>query len=93
MVISKATNFQLQAQKTISTGYPLSIYHSLSVEFPRETRSATSGQIRQIDRCTASFAYRATQYYNSVPCEVRSGSLSSVKSKLKKWIKVNLPID
>ena len=83
----------LQAQKTLSTGCPLSIYQSLSVEFPRETRSATSGQIRQIGRCTASFAYRATQYYNSVPCEVRSGSLSSVKSKLKKWIKANLPID
>ena len=83
----------LQAHKTLSTGRPLSMYLSLSVEFPRETRSATSGQIRQTDRCTASFAYRATQHYNKVPPDVRSGSLGSVKSKLKRWIKTNLPIE
>ena len=83
----------LQAHKTLNTGRPLSMYLSLSAAYPRETRSATSGQIRQTHRCTSSFAYRATQYYNSVPPDVRSGSLCSVKNKLKKWIKTNVPTD
>ena len=31
--------------------------------------------------------------YNSVPVNVRTGSLETVKTKLKKWIRVNVPID
>ena len=85
----------LQAKKTLSTGVPVPLYNSLSTAYPRPIRSATSGQIRQNPEFTSqsTFRYRAMVFYNSVPSDVRSGSLVSVKRKLKRWIKSNIPID
>ena len=40
-----------------------------------------------------SFRYRAAQMFNKVPISVRTGSLVSVKKKLKKWVCQNIPID
>ena len=39
------------------------------------------------------FKYRAMQWFNSVPVEVRIGSLETIKKKLKPWVKQNVPID
>ena len=37
--------------------------------------------------------HRARQCYNRVPAEVRTGSVETVKKKLKQWVKANIPID
>ena len=85
----------LQAHKTIKTGVPKALHHSLSSDYPYRTRSAASGQIRQDDPFSAksSFTFRAIKSYNSVPASVRVGSTETVKHKLKQWIKTNIPID
>ena len=85
----------LQAHKTLSSGLPRPLFYNLSTEYPRLTRSATAGQIRQTtnNSSSATFSYRAMINYNSVPVDIRSGSTNSVKCKLKKWIRTNIPID
>ena len=85
----------LQAHKTLETGVPKPLYQSLSGTYPRNTRNAAMGQIRQSNNFSSSstFKHRAMQGYNSVPVSVRTGSTSTVKRKLKQWIKSNIPID
>ena len=39
------------------------------------------------------FRNRAVQMYNMIPVNVRTGSLATVKLKLKKWVHQNVPID
>ena len=41
----------------------------------------------------ASFKHRADHWYNAVPVSVRTGSLATVKHKLRKWVKQNVPVD
>ena len=85
----------LQAHKTIKTGQPRPMFHSISTDHPRNTRSAASGQIRfgESFRTQSTFKYRALQWYNRVPVDVKMGNLSTVKRKLKVWVKENVPID
>ena len=84
----------LQAHKTLSTGKPSLLYDSLVSQYPYQTRSATSGQIRLRDTiCTRTFKYRAMVYFNKVPEDIRQGTLPTVKKKLKQWILKNIPID
>ena len=85
----------MQAHKTISTGVPKALHQSLSNSYPYRTRRAATGLIRNGDglSSTSSFKYRAMQYYNSVPSSIRTGSIISVKRKLKLWVKANIPID
>ena len=85
----------LQAHKTLKTGMPKPLYQTLSGGYPRRTRSAAIGQIRQDNRFTnqSTFKYRAMKNFNSVPVNVRVGSTATVKRKLKEWIKTNIPID
>ena len=85
----------LQVHKTLKTRVPLSLFQALSVDFPRRTRSAANGQIRQDDSflSQATFKYRAMKSYNSVPDSVRTGSTVTVKRRLKQWIKTNILID
>ena len=85
----------IQAHKTLITGVPKPLYQSLSGTYPRNTRNAAVGQIRQGNNFSSSstFKYRAMQGYNSVPVSVRTGSTATVKRKLKQWIKTNIPID
>ena len=90
----------LQAHKTIQTGIPRVIHESISTNYPYRTRSASSGLIRfgetfkgQSNLANLSFKHRAVQLYNTVPVSVRTGSLATVKGKLKKWVKQNVPID
>ena len=72
-----------------------SLYQALSIDYPRQTRNAAHGQIRQDESFSsqATFKYRAMKFFNSVPQDVRIGSTVTVKRKLKQWIKTNIPID
>ena len=85
----------LQVQKTLHTQKPRALFQALSSTYPYRTRSATAGQIRQDPGFStlSTFKYRAMQSYNCVPESVRQGSISTVKTKLRKWIKCNIPID
>ena len=84
----------LQAHKIIKTGQPRPLAFSISSHHPRHTRSATSGYIRYGGsfRNQTTFKYRALQWYNSVPAEVKQGSTATVKAKLKVWVRNNVPI-
>ena len=89
-----------QAHKTIISGKPSVIHESISTQHPYGTRNASIGLIRfgetfrgDSSLISASFKHRAVHWYNDVPASVRTGSLATVKYKLKKWIKQNVPID
>ena len=71
------------------------MYQTLSGGYPRRTRSAAIGQIRQDNIFTSqsTFKYRAMKYFNSVSVNVMVGSTGTVKRKLKEWFKTNIPIN
>ena len=85
----------LQVHKTLQTQRPRPLFNTLSSSYPYRTRRATAGMIRQDPSFSNlnTFKYRAMQSYNRVPESVRQGSTNSVKIKLRKWIKSNIPID
>ena len=90
----------LQAQKTITSGKPAVIHQTISTHHPYRTRNAATGQIRfgenfrgESSLIQASFKHSAVHCYNAVPASVRTGSLANVKKKLRKWVKLNVPID
>ena len=84
----------LQVQKARTSGLPKDLYHAVSGSYPRNTRSAAGGQIRQTRTFSSStFKHNAIEAYNRVPEDVRVGTTSTVKYNLRKWIKVNIPID
>ena len=85
----------LQAHKTLSTGVPRPLCAALSTSHPYRTRTATRGNIRlgEEDSSTNTFKYRAMKFYNSVPGTVKTGSLPTVKRKLKQWTLENEPLD
>ena len=83
----------LQVFKTLNTGVPEFLHNAVTATFPRETRSAAAGQIWGNNRVNGTFAHRAINSYNSVPPDVRTGTLASVKTGLKKWIRMNIAID
>ena len=84
----------LQTHKTLSTGRPRPLYNRISNNFPYLTRGAATGQIRENEDFNhRSFKYRARKSFNKVPVEVRTGSVQTVKKKLKSWVKENIPID
>jgi hypothetical protein len=37
--------------------------------------------------------HRAVHWFNAVPVSVRTGILAAVKTKLRKWVRQNVPID
>ena len=76
----------LQAQKPISSGVPRPLHAAITTTHPYRTRSATRGMIRfgeNVGGPSPSFKYRAMQWFNSVPVEVRTASLATIKKKLK----------
>ena len=84
----------LQVQKTKTTGVPKDLYRAVSGSYPRNTRSAAGGQIRQMGTFPSStFKYNAIEAFNRVPEDVRMGTIATVKYKLRKWIRGNIPID
>ena len=86
--------------RTIKTKTPLYLSEHLPTEHPYPTRLATGGGIR-IDGngnhgglVKNSFLVRAAQDFNSIPASIRMcGSLQSFKYQIRKWIKINVPID
>ena len=85
----------LQAHKTLSTGVPRPLCAALSTSHPYRTRTATRGNIRlgEADSSLTTFKYRAMKFYNIVPGTVKTGSLPTVKRKLKQWTLENEPLD
>ena len=90
----------LQAHKTIKTGFPRVLNESISTTHPIRTRSAAMGHIRfgetfrgQPNLVNLSFRHSTVQSYNLVPAHVRTGSIATVKNKLRKWVYQNVPID
>ena len=85
----------LQAHKTLITGVPKLLHHDLTLTYPRVTRCATGGQLRQGSGFVSkgTFKYRAIQNFNMVPADVKTGSTANVKTKLKKWVIANIPME
>ena len=83
----------IQVHKTLNSGVPEPLFNSLLSDYQRVTRNAAAGNLRQVGKCSSTFRWRAVQFYNRVPVDVRSGSLDTVKFKLKRWVKENVPID
>ena len=76
------------------------IHESISTNHPYHTRGAGNGLIRfgETFRGDSSlvdkgFKHRAVKVYNKVPVDVRTGTMATVKKKLKKWVLLNVPID
>ena len=85
----------LQAHKTLTSGTPAPLFAALTTDQHYRTRSVSRGNIKLQDgyKSTNTFKYRAQVFYNSVPVEVKIGSLATVKRKLKKWVLQNVPHD
>ena len=84
----------LQVHKTLLSGSPRYLHQAVTLPYTRNTRGGAYGQLRLDDGLsTLTFKYRAIQAYNSVPASIRVGTAATVKYKLKKWIKSNIPID
>ena len=85
----------LQAHKTLTTGHPRPLYASLPRDHPYYTRNAAAGNIRYGENMTSTktFKYRAMAWYNTILTDVKTGSIQTVKKKLKAWVKKTVPID
>ena len=91
----------LMVHKTTMTKKPVYISNRLSREHPCRTRQESSGCIRldqsfrsRTDLPRKSFRYRGAHDYNSIPPELRAtASMTTFKTKLKKWIKMNVAPD
>ena len=85
----------LQAHKTLTSGAPAPLFAALTTDQHYRTRSVSRGNIKLQEgyKSTNTFKYRAQVFYNSVPVEVKIGSLATVKGKLKKWVLQNVPHD
>ena len=97
LVVSQTTNIlshrtpDIQNHQHQETHGP---YQALSSDFPYRTRSAATGQIREDENLRkSSYKYRARQSFNSVPQHVRTGSIATVKKKLKLWVKTSVSIE
>ena len=83
----------LQTHKTLISGLPRPLYASLQSDYPYRTRNATIGNIRfGRNILPNTFRYRAMISYNAVPGEIKTGSISTMKKKLKRWIMKNIPL-
>ena len=91
----------IMAHKIATTSSPFSLATKMSITHPRRTRQSTSGCIRFGENFAAnksmiqtSFCHRSTNQYNSIPASIRSSkSMSIFKSRLKKWVESNIPVD
>ena len=85
----------LQAHKTLTSGVPAPLHAALTTDQHYRTRSVARGNIKLEEgyKSTNTFKYRAQVYYNSVPVDVKAGSLATVKRKLKQWVLENVPHD
>ena len=90
----------VMVHKMIKTGLPKPVSSKLLVSFPYQTRQATNGSIRYGDFLAtntsliqSSFTNRGVKNYNMIPTSIRTSmSMSSFKTKLKRWISDNINI-
>ena len=86
--------------KILRTGLPVYLGNKMNIEFPYRTRQATTGAIRYGEDYTSrrslnhsSFRIRATVEYNRIPGSIRqSKTIQTFKTKLRQWVKDNIPI-
>ena len=68
----------------------------MTTDHPRRTGQATFGETLLANHSAVqkSFCHRVTTQYNSIPASIRSSrSIATFKSKLRKWVEINIPID
>ena len=90
----------VMVHKTFQTRKPYYLHERLSIEHSYRTRQETSGCIRQdqsfrykSDIPRKSFRCRGASYYNSIPADIRTSmNMSTFKSKLKKWTRLNISL-
>ena len=84
----------LQAHKTMATGTPKVLFNSLNSQYNYHTRNAANRNIIAAGiMLEKSFQYRAMKSFNSLPLELKTAPVTSIKPRLKKWIINNIPID
>ena len=84
--------------KTSRSKTPLYLSQKLVTEHPYPTRLATGGGMRSEgvygNLVTKSFLVRAAREFNTIPAEIRNlRTLTNFKQKLKKWIRLNIPVN
>ena len=80
---------------------PYYMHKKFNMNYPYDTRQATGGCIRYGEDFHSrrslshdSFRYRAAKDYNSIPVQIRNcRSMATFKSKLRKWVGCNIPVD
>ena len=84
----------LQTHKVVLHGDPVYFKQRMSTQHPRDTRQAAGGSVWRGDDYTGkSFSARGAQAYNNIPSSIRSCcNLLTFKSKLRKWVELNIPI-
>ena len=85
----------VQAHKIVQGEGPFYFKQRFITQHPRDTRQAAGGSIwRGQDWTSSSFCERGALAYNSIPADIRnSTSFATFKSKLRKWVSSNVPID
>ena len=87
--------------KTVLARKPYYMHGRLNIEHAYRTRQHTTGCIRfdqsynyKSDLPRNSFRCRGTTYYNAIPADIRAAmTMSTFKSRLKKWVRKNVSID
>ena len=90
----------IMTHKTMLTGTPKFMKQKFSTNYPYRTRQATTGSIRYGETFNTkssliqkSFAHRGLKDYNMIPSSIRaSPTVSTFKTKLKKWVIANVNI-
>ena len=91
----------IMIHKTILIRKPFYMHSRLSMEYNYGTRQQASGCIRldqtfryRGDLPRNSFRVRGANSYNSIPADIRASlTMTTFKSKLKKWIITNISIE
>ena len=91
----------IMTHKTKITKSPYHMWKKMGTGYPYRTRQSTSVCIRldETFSCSSSltqkgFKYRGATNYNQIPADIRSKvNMATFKSKLKRWVINNLPID
>ena len=91
----------IMVHKTIMDKKPVYISSRFSTDHSYRTRQDSSGCVRldqtfrsRNDLPLRSFRYRGAHDYNTIPVELRrAANMTTFKTKLKKWIKMNVPPD
>ena len=85
--------------KVMQTESPKYLFSMFSTKYNCDTRHARRALIRPTRDCDLelseeSFRWRAARAFNALPFSVReSSSMNTFKIEVKKWVKMNIPLD